>query len=348
MVSKETAPGIIGLGSDLGRLEVNNAAIAEFLGRKLEVVNRMMVRVGIEKRYWADRNQATSDLAHNALVRALEMAGKSPESLKAIIVGTMSGDYDAVPVSAILQHKIGAKDLGNYYDLGAACVGFLHSLYEAYKSLTSPLGEEGPYGVIGAEVISRSIHPSKPETFMLFGDAAGAVIVDNVPDTQGMFKHISFQFGADGSRVEDLYVPAGGSKRPPTTYTVRMRMHSISMRGKPVKDQAVRRMAECMNLVFEKSGLKPGDVAMLFPHQANLEIIEEVAKSLNFPMEKVYVNIHRIGNTSAASIPVALTDAYYEGKLFPNQIIGMCSFGAGMEYGGALIPTVGLPILKAA
>lgn len=342
-VTKETIPGFLGLGKAVGSRKISNEMIAQMLGRRVEVVNRLGGRTGIENRNWVDEDQATSDLATEAIIMALEMAKTEPRSLKAIRVGTMSEDYHAVPVSAMVQERVGSPNLGNYHDVGAACVSFLHALYGTYTSLTSPLGEGGPQAVVGAEVISRSIDKSRPDTFLLFGDAASAVIMDNVPDSYGLFKYIAFQFGADGRHAKELYIPSGGSRSPSSHETIENKEHCIFMNGKLVKINAVSRMVECLHMVFEKVGLKPGDLAMLFPHQANLEIIEDVAKSLNFPMERIYVNIDRVGNTSAASIPLAMTDAYYEGKLLPDEMIGMCSFGAGMEFGAAVMPTVGLP-----
>lgn len=348
----KTIPAITGIGKAIGEKTVTNKDIEDLLRkhrglvdriiRRDGVVERLMHRVGIEERRWAGDGQATSDLALEALRGALKMAQIEPQELKALIVGTSSPDYLGVPVAAIIQEKIKSPNVGVYRDVQAACVGFLHSLDDVFTSLTSRLGPGGPQAVVGAEVLSRSIDPSRRETFLLFGDAAGAVIVENVRDKNRLSSRIAFSFGADGRFAEKLYIPAGGSKMPPSRETLQQNLHCMQMDGPLIAENAVKRMVESIEYVLEKVNLKAGEINVLIPHQANREIIEDVAKKLNFSRDRVYINIQRYGNTSAASIPLAMKDAYDEGKLQAGEFVVLCAFGAGLGYGAAVIPMVGL------
>lgn len=347
------------IGTSVGKKHVTNRDIGELVAvyrngsnlnvpeglkeRLRKVVDRMLVPVGTDSRYWADESQSTSDLACEAATEALQMAGLSPRELKAITVGTMSQDYLGVPVAPAIQYKLEAKDNIPAKDIQAACAGFLYVLHDVYKDLTSDLGKGGPQLGIGTELLSRHIHPSRGETFGLFGDAAGAFVADLVVDNQKLSSKIAFHFGADGRYQEDLYIPAGGTKHPTTRETLDQGMHCLQMNGKVIEEQAVKRMAESTETVMEAADLRPGDVSLFIPHQANKKIILEVARLLNFPTEKVYINIQRYGNTSAASIPLAMKDAYLEGKLVADEIILLASLGAGLSFGAAAIPTTGLP-----
>lgn len=339
---REMIPAIIGLGKALGGQKVTNFDIARMMNKRPEGVERLMRRVGIQERPWATKDQSTSDLATLSLYNALVSAQIKAEALKAIIVGTNSADYRGVPLASMLQEKVGATTQVNCFDTEAGCVGFLKALYVIYIDLTSEIGQGGPQAAVGAEILTRNINPDDATTFPLFGDAAGAVIVQAIPAREG-FPKPTFRFGNDGRLAEALYVPAGGSKFPASMETVRNKEHSIKMDGHVVGENAVKRMAEIVELVIQIAGVTKNDIHRMFPHQANLEIIKGVAQKLNFPWKQVYVNIERMGNTSTASIPVALKDAYDEGKLLPNELIVLCTFGAGLNWGAAVIPTVGLP-----
>ncbi len=358
-MKENSIPGIVAIGASLGKKHVTNRDIGELLDahrngdnpniseklkeRLRKAVDRMLSPVGTNSRYWADGNQSTSDLACEAAEEALQMAGISPRELRAITVGTMSQDYLGVPVAPAVQYKLEARDNIPAKDIQAACAGFLYVLHDVYKDLTSDLGKGGPQLGVGAEILSRHIHPSHGETFGLFGDAAGAFVADLVVDNQKLSSKIAFHFGADGQYQEDLYIPGGGTKYPTTQETLNQGMHCLQMNGKIIEEQAIRRMAESTEAVMEAADLKTGDVSLFIPHQANKKIILEVARLLNFPTEKVYINIQRYGNTSAASIPLAMKDAYLEGKLVPDEMILLASLGAGLSFGAAAIPTTGLP-----
>lgn len=342
MASKEI-PGIVALGAFAPDRTISNSYIAERLERSPEIIQRLMRRAGIELRHWVDDGQATSDLAIRATNDALRMGNIKPEEIKAIRVATMSTDYQGVPVSPKVAERVGAPTMGSYIDIQAACAGFIDALHTTYTDMTSRYGVGSPQVVVGAEVLSRHIHPRQKETYVLFGDAAGAVVIKNVPDTQNVADKITFVPGADGSHDKDLFIPAGGSRTPSSRETIEQGLHCLQMNGPLVKEHAIQRMAECVELVRQKSGLSYKDFSLFIPHQANLEIIDGVAKSLGFPPDRVYKNINRYGNTSAASIPVAMRDAYNEGRLDPDKMLLIASFGAGFEFAAAAISTSGLP-----
>lgn len=340
---REVIPVFKGLGKALGSRRVTNEDIAKMMGRKKEVIDRMMRGVGIQERPQVAEAETTSTLAAGALLESLAMAQEKPENLKAIVVGTNSADYLGVALATMLQNLVGASTIGSYRDVHAGCMGFLHALDIVYKDLSSKFGQGGPQAVLGAEVLSRFIDPNDAATFPLFGDAAGAIIVDNIPDNNGFARYIKFYFGGDGQYTESLYVRGGGSRFPPSAETVEKGWHAMYMDGPTVEKYAVSQMAESVKRVMEMVRITNDDVLLLIPHQANLGIIKKMAQMLNFPFERVYTNIEKMGNTSTASIPVALTDAHDEGKLPSNELIVICGFGAGFNFGAAVIPTVGLP-----
>lgn len=345
-------PAITGIGRAVGRIKMDNAAIDGLLGRKVGFVDRAMRmnNIGIQTRYWVakgpegyDREQASSDLSAEALVQAIEMAGIPAEDLKRIIVATSSPDYMGVPVAAMVQDKLGLPTNVQAYDIAAACAGWVQALNEVYVNLMSPLGKGGPQAVVGAEVLSPVISKKKLNTFILFGDAAGATIVDLVNPDDGAPTNMAFVAGADGSLAEKLNVPAGGSKYPPSQYTIDHDMHSMDMDGTVIKDNAINRMVEVTQQALEEAGVPLEEVALFIPHQANLSIIEGVADSVGMPMERVMVTIDRYGNTSAAAIPTALRDAWDQERIKRNDIMVVVTFGAGLEYIAGVLPMVGLP-----
>lgn len=344
-MSKETLPAITGLGKAEPINRITNQVIADMLGRRVQALDRIARVTGVKERGWLEREKATSDLAYDALMNALTMRGIRGEDLTAgITVATMSEDFNAVPVASMLQERVGAPNFAKYHDVGGACAGFLLALHEAYMNADSDFGLKGPKAVIGAEVISRSIDPSHVNTFILFGDGAGAAIVENVQDTSNLRRHIGFSYGAEGKYAENLMVPAGGSKIPASRETIEdsSKPHCIYMDGDLVEKNAIERMAQSTVEAMEKAGVTINDVSLFVYHQANLAIIRAVGNKLNIPGERVYVNIHRVGNTSAASVPIALTDANSEGKLKPGEIIVAAAFGGGFTWGAVAIPWIGI------
>lgn len=195
---------------------------------------------------------------------------------------------------------------------------------------------------MASEILTSGIKESQRQTFILFGDGAGAVVVDNVEVDVSLPK-AKFAFGADGSFVKDLYMPAGGTIRAIDHLAIDQGLNVLGMNGAVVKEQAVRRMCELAEKVLNETGASISDIDLFVPHQANLEIMTAVANKLNFPIERVFVNIQKYGNTSAASIPLAMTEAYEQGRLRKGDLVLSTTFGAGLGFGAALIPMNGLP-----
>lgn len=346
-------PAITGIGKAVGRYIVTNELIDDKLGRMKGLTNRAMRRngIGIEQRFWVpmenhESKQTTSDLAVESLIEAIKMSDIEKKDLKKIVVATSSPDYLGVSTAAMVQHRLGLQTNIQAYDLTAGCTGWLQALNDAYANLLSPIGRGGPQAIIGAEVISPVLSKKKLNTYILFGDAAGAAIVDLVEPDEGVPTNMAFVAGADGSLADKLYVPAGGSKYPASQYTVENDMHSMDMEGDIIKDNAIKRMTEVTKTALKESGVPMEDVALFIPHQANLSIIESIADNLNFPMERVMVTVDKYGNTSAASIPTALREAWDAKRIKRNDILVMATFGAGLEYIAAVFPMVGLPKKK--
>ena len=288
-------------------------------------------RSGIRERRIVERDVATSDLGAQAALRALEMAGLSPEDLDMIITGTNTPDMSFPCTSCFIQAKIGATRATGF-DVSAGCPSFIHTL-----SLADKFIKEDPRRkvlVLGAEVMSKVMDWKDRGTCVLFGDGAGAVILTGEEGERGI---LSTHLHSDGSLWELLYMPGGGSTNPSSRDTVDKNLHCLKMAGNQLFKVAVRALAEVSQEAMKFNGLKSQDIDYMIPHQANVRIIEAAAKMINFPMEKVYLNIDRYGNTSAATIPIALDEINREGKLKAGNLILMCSFGTGVTWGGAVV-----------
>lgn len=336
---------ITGLGAGFPPNKKSNVGIAEDLGRSKETIDRLMRGVGTETRNWVTPGEeATSDLSVLALRQAFAMAEIQPSDLKSLVVATSTPDYLGVPTAAIVQEKLELPNNVRCYDMGGnACTGFLQALYAAFADMNSSIGRGEPQAVVGAEVISPILTREFPLIYPIFGDGAGAVIVQRViPDEQAPTR-MGFAFGADGAHAKDLYVPAGGSKNHTTAKTVADKKHTLYMNGSVVREQAVKRMAQMLQEALLKADMPIEEVAYLVPHQANLQIMRETAEALNYPWERVIVTIDHTGNTSAASIPIALHEAVAKGIIKRNDVVAMVAFGAGLEFAAAAIPMVGLP-----
>ena len=288
-------------------------------------------RSGIRERRIVERDVATSDLGTQAALRALEMAGLSPEDLDLIITGTNSPDMFFPCTGCFIQAKIGAKKAAAF-DVSAGCTSFIHAL-----SLGDKFIKEDPARkvmVLGAEIMSKVTDWSDRATCVLFGDGAGAVILAGGEGDRGI---LSTHLHSDGSLWELLYMPGGGSAHPSSHETVDQHLHCIKMAGNQLFKVAVRALAEVSQEALKFNGLTSQDIDLMIPHQANMRIIEAAAKLINFPMDKVFLNIERYGNTSSATIPIALDELNRGGKLKAGNTILMCSFGTGVTWGGALI-----------
>ena len=302
------------------------------LEKKLDTSDEWITsRSGIRERRIVERDVATSDLGAQAALRALEMAGLSPEDLDMIITGTNTPDMSFPCTSCFIQAKIGATRATGF-DVSAGCPSFIHTL-----SLADKFIKEDPRRkvmVLGAEVMSKVMDWKDRGTCVLFGDGAGAVILTGEEGERGI---LSTHLHSDGALWELLYMPGGGSANPSSRDTVDKNLHCLKMAGNQLFKVAVRALAEVSQEAMKFNGLKSQDIDYMIPHQSNVRIIEAAAKMINFPIEKVYLNIDRYGNTSAATIPIALDEINREGKLKAGNLILMCSFGTGVTWGGAVV-----------
>jgi 3-oxoacyl-[acyl-carrier-protein] synthase-3 len=288
-------------------------------------------RTGIKERHYAAEDQVTSDLATEASLRALAAAGLEPSDVELIVVATATGDMVFPSTACMTQAKIGAKD-AVCFDVVAGCTGFIYALVTAQQYLKS--GTVGNALVIGAEILTRFSDMTDRSSCVLFGDGAGAVVLKPCGPERGI---LETYLGADGTLGPLLDMPAGGSKRPPSHETVDQRLHTITMQGRKVYVHALKAMGDSIVKVIEDSGFTGEDLDILFPHQANIRIIQSVAERAGLPMEKVFVNIQKYGNTSAASIPIAMAEAIEEGRLVDGMLVGLVAFGSGFTWGAALM-----------
>lgn len=288
-------------------------------------------RTGISERHIAGPRECTSTMAIRAALTALEVAELNPNRLDLVIVATISPDSSLPATASVVQDGIGATRAGAF-DLNAGCSGFVYAL-----SVASNLIESGAYQniiVIGAETVSRMIDWTDRSTCVLFGDGAGAVVLQATDHETGM---LSCVLGSDGSGASALCVPAGGSKLPTSAETLRDRQHFVKMNGNEVFRFAVGAMGRTAQQAIAKAGLRSEDIDLFIPHQANIRIIQAAARTLKLPPEKVFVNVEHYGNTSAASIPIALCEAIEEGRIRPGDRIVLVGFGAGLTWAAAVI-----------
>ena len=288
-------------------------------------------RTGIVERRFASKDQATSDLAYEAALKAIESAKIKKEDVDMIILATVTPDYFAQGAACIVQHKLGLKNIP-CFDVNAACTGFIYSLSVAYALVNSKLYKN--ILVIGAETLTRIIDIKNRNTAVLFGDGAAAAIVGEVEEGYGI---LGFSIGAEGEDDMILKVPAGGSKKPNDEETVKNRENFVVMKGQEVFKFAVRVLPKVTLEALKKAKLNVQDLSMIFPHQANLRIIESAAKRMKFPLEKFYMNLSRYGNTSSASVGIALGEAIEKGLVKKGDNIALTGFGGGLTYGSAII-----------
>jgi 3-oxoacyl-[acyl-carrier-protein] synthase-3 len=288
-------------------------------------------RSGIRERRIVETNVSTSDLGTQAALRALNAAGLSPEDLDFIITGTNSPDMPFPCTGCFIQAKIGAKKAAAF-DVSAGCTSFIHAL-----SLADKFIKEDPSRkvmVLGAEIMSKVTDWTDRATCVLFGDGAGAIILVGEEGERGV---LSTHLHSDGSLWELLYMPGGGSANPSSYETVDKRMHYIKMAGNQLFKVAVRALADVSQEALKFNGLKSEDIDIMIPHQANTRIVEAAAKLINFPMEKIFLNIDKYGNTSSATIPIAMDEVQREGKVKAGDLMLLCSFGTGVTWGSAVI-----------
>jgi 3-oxoacyl-[acyl-carrier-protein] synthase-3 len=318
---------VAGVGSALPERVVPNAEFASFLDTNDEWIRE---RTGIRERRFAAEGEATSDLATAAARRALASAGVSPEQLDLIVVATCTPDTPLPATAVWTQRKLGAHCPA--FDLNSACAGFSYGL--ATGSAFVRTGQAETVLVIGAEVLSRVVNMDDRGTCILFGDGAGAVVLRPSADP-GIIGSV---LGADGGAAELLIIPTGGTARPATPERVAAKENTIAMpNGRDVFKRAVTEMAAACRELLEKNGFGPDDVDVLVPHQANQRIMVAVAERLGIPEERSVLDVAEVGNTSAASVPIALDRAVRAGRVREGALVLVTSFGAGLSWGANLL-----------
>jgi len=318
---------ITGLGAYAPERVVTNDELSQMVDTSDEWI---MERTGIRERRVAAPDEAMSDLALPASLAALEQAGVKASDLDLIVVATVTPDMFFPSTGAILADRLGAKDAAAY-DLSAGCTGFVYAIAQAHGMVASGLADQAL--VVGGDVLSRIVDWEDRSTCVLFGDGAGAVVLERVQE--GGF--LGFELGADGSGGAQLYIPAGGSRQPATAESVAARQHFAKMNGREVFKFASRVLVDSAEKVLHECDVSVGDVDVYVPHQANVRIIEHARKKLGIPEDRTVVNVDRFGNTSSGSIPLALGDARADGRLVPGEMVLMTGMGAGLTWGSALI-----------
>lgn len=292
----------------------------------------IMTRVGIRERHVVDKGVATSDLATEAARKALAQRGLAPTDIEMIIVGTVTPDMFFPSTACVVQEKLGAKGAWGF-DISAACSAFLYSVQVGAQFIST--GAHKRVMAIGSDVMSSIIDYTDRATCVIFGDGAGAAILEPAEDDSvGL---IDFIHEVDGAGGQYLYMPGGGSRHPSSKETIEKRMHYVHQDGQQVFKFAVRKQTELCLKLLERNGLKGSDIDVFIPHQANLRIINATADRLGLRPEAVVVNIDRYGNTTAGTIPLAMNTAIEEGKLKKGSLVLLASVGAGFTIGATLL-----------
>ena len=321
------AISITGLGCHVPERVITNDELSTMMDTNDEWIRE---RTGIRERRIAAPDEALSDLCLPACRDALEQAGVDAGEIDLIIVATVTPDMAFPSTGAILADLLGAHDAAAY-DLSAGCTGFMYAVAQGYGMVAGGLAHKAL--IVGGDVLSRILDWSDRSTAVLFGDGAGAVVLERVP--HGGF--LGFELGADGSGGPQLYVPAGGSRAPASEETVAQRLHFVKMNGREVFKFATRVLVSSAQAVLAECGRSIEDVDVYVPHQANVRIIEHARQKLGIPEEKTVIDVDRYGNTSSGSIPLALADAKADGRLRPGQLVLMTGMGAGLTWGSGLI-----------
>jgi 3-oxoacyl-[acyl-carrier-protein] synthase-3 len=332
------AAKITGTGSGFPKNRVTNSNIVKKLAKLGIETSEEWIRerTGIYERRISDienPKERNSSLAFSAAQKALDMAGKSPEDIDQIIYATCSPDTPLPSSACWLQHKLGAFRAWGM-DINAACSGFIYGLATAEKFIRS--GQIVTSLVVGAEVLSPILNWEDRNSCILFGDGAGAAIVEQTPEDSAR-QILSSHLLSDGSLWDLLYVPAGGSNMEVTPERYAKKLHKLRMKGKELFKVAVKTLADFALQALKKNHMTADDLDWFVPHQANYRIIEAVANRLEFPMRKIIVNVDRFGNTSAATIPTALDEANRDGRIKKGQTVLLTAFGAGLTYGSILM-----------
>jgi 3-oxoacyl-[acyl-carrier-protein] synthase III len=319
---------IIGTGSYLPEKVLTNADLEKFLDTNDEWI---VSRTGIRERRVAADGEFTSDLAVKAARQALQMANTSAEEIDLIIVGTITGDFPWPATACLVQHQLGAVN-ASAYDISAACSGFVYAMDNAVNAIAA--GRVKKALVIGAEILTRVIDWQDRNSCVLFGDGAGAVVLE-AQDTE--FGVLSTHLHSDGSYWELLYQPGFGSRHPATAAGVQDRLSFLRMQGNEVFKVAVRSLSEVALESLQANGLQASDIDHFIPHQANRRILEAAARRIGLKDEQVFINVDRYGNTSGASIPIALDEVNRSGRIKEGDYVMFDAFGGGFTWGAVLL-----------
>jgi 3-oxoacyl-[acyl-carrier-protein] synthase III len=321
---------ILGTGAYAPERVLTNDDLAKMVDTSDEWIR---ARSGIRERRIAKADEATSDMAVRAGRQALEDANVDASEIDLLVVATLTPDYPMPSTACIVQHKLGIPSAAACFDLNAACSGFIYGLDTACAMIGS--GRYNKALLIGAEKLSSVVDWKDRGSCVLFGDGAGAAVIG--ASSKANIGLIGTRLGALGEDTELLYIPGGGSRTPASAKSVSRGDHFIKMKGKEVFKLAVRVMEEAARDILEQHSLAANQIGLVIPHQANLRIIDAIAQYLELPVDRFFVNVDRYGNTSAASIPIALHEARRAGRIRPDDLTLLVAFGAGLTYGSALI-----------
>ncbi len=319
---------ITGWGTAIPERVLTNAELAKMVDTSDEWI---VSRTGIRERRIASEEQTSASLAAEAALAALQVAGLKPADVDLIIVSTSSPEHTFPATACLVQDRIGANNAGAF-DLSAACSGFIFGLHLASQSIRT--GDIRNAIVIGTETLSRLVDWKDRNTCILFGDGAGAFVLQAAEEPAGILTGV---MRSDGSGADLLSLPAGGSRHPISQKVIDAGLHYIQMNGREVFRFAARVMNQATEEVIQKAGLKLDDIQWIIPHQANLRIIEAAARGLKYPMERCVINLDRYGNTSTASIPLATVEAIQDGRLKAGDQVVFVGFGAGLTWGAVLV-----------
>ncbi len=320
---------VLGTGSYVPEQIITNEDLAA-LGCDSDWIVR---RTGIMQRRKASDNEATSDLAYNAAINAMQRAGVTADEIDLILVATITPDFPTPSTACELQRRLGAP--APAMDINAACAGFMYALVTAAQFVAT--GNSRCVLVVGADLMSRTVNPDDKKTYPLFGDAAGAAIITADSPGESSAGILSYQLGSEGCGGEMLCIPAGGTRHPLTPAAHQAGDQYLTMDGRGVFKWAVRIIGESIVDVLNDANVIAADLDLIILHQANQRIIDSAIADLNVPAERVFVNLDRYGNTSAASIPLALDEAAREGRMQRGDNVLLCGFGAGLSWGTAIL-----------
>lgn len=319
---------LAGFGKAIPETVITNDDLAQRIETSDEWITE---RTGIKERHVVTENEHCSDLATQAAQAAMDKAGITADEVDLIIVATSSPDYMTPPVSSQVQHNLGATNAGAFV-MVVGCTGFVYSLVTADQFIRS--GQYRNIVVVGVEVISRNVDWNDRNTCVLFGDGAAAVVIQRCEEAgKGMLAH---HLGSDGSGFEHIIQVSGGTRYSTTHERLDEGLQYLRMNGREVFKFATVKMGEALKIVLDETGHTTEDIDLFIPHQANARIIEFASKQAGLPPEKVFVNVNRYGNTSAASVPIALTEAFEENRLKEGDLLALVAFGSGLTWASCL------------